>query len=495
MSKPNLLFLFTDEQRADTMAAYGNTRIQMPNLNRLAEQSVVFDQAYVTQPVCTPSRSSIMTGLYPHTSGLTENNVPLSEEVPCLVEMLDRPEEYVKGYYGKWHLGDEIFQQHGFDDWAGIEDGYAEYYRPHRDRDARSAYHHWLVAHGFLPRDGSSFGRGEAARLPEPFSKPAFLGQEASRFIRENKDNPFILYVNFLEPHMPFFGPRDDQYALDEVELPGNFHNLPTADQPLKTRIFQKAYYERGHSGLPLKTEADWRRMIANYWGLCSLVDTHVGRILETLSECGLDEDTIVVYTSDHGDMMGSHRLLAKTVMFEEAARVPFLVRLPGQKRSWRVRGPMSQIDIVPTLLDLLGQPIPEGLEGKSLRPALEAGRDVALQDDVFIEWSGHNNGFGDVIGKVVLPEGAEGMATPEQVAAAIQDPVRTVITLEGWKLNYSPTLGEHELYNLVDDPLETSNLARRAEHRPLMRELARRIVGWQERTSDQVEVAPESIK
>lgn len=495
MPRPNLLFIFTDEQRADTLAAYGNRRIQMPNLNRLAEQSVVFDQAYVTQPVCTPSRSSIMTGLYPHTSGLTENNLALPDEVPCLVELLDQPAEYVKGYYGKWHLGDEIFKQHGFDDWVGVEDNYIEYYSPKRDRDARCEYHHWLVANGFAPKNGSVFGRGEAARLPEAFGKPAFLGQEASRFIRENKDNPFILYVNFLEPHMPFFGPRDNQYSPDAVKLPGNFSDPPTADQPLKAQIYQKAYYERGHSGLPLKTEADWRRMIAHYWGLCSLVDTHVGRILDTLSECGLDDHTIVVYTSDHGDMMGSHRLIAKTVMFEEAVRVPFLVRLPGQRRSWRVRGPVSQVDIAPTLLDLLGQPVPSGLEGQSLRSAVEAGRDSALQDDVFIEWSGHNNGFGDVIGQVVLPEGAEGLATPEQIAAAILDPVRTVITPDGWKLNYSPTLGEHELYNLAADPLEVNNLARRAEHRPRMRELAGRIVGWQQRTGDQVEVKPESIQ
>lgn len=490
MKSPNLLFLFTDEQRADTMAAYGNTRIQTPNLNQLASQSIVFERAYVTQPVCTPSRASILTGLYPHTAGCTENNVPLPADVPCFPEMLSgghSTHEYVTAYHGKWHLGDEIFWQHGFDEWRSIEDNYGRYYSPGRDPDARSTYHAFLIENGFTPANGKRFGRGETTRLPEEFGKPAYLAREASRFIRENRDRPFVLFVNFLEPHMPFFGPRDDQHDADKVTLPANIDALPTADQPLKTRLFQRGYYERGHSGLPLRTEADWRRMIANYWGLCSLVDTHVGTILDTLAECGLDESTIVVYTSDHGDMMGSHRLLAKCVMFEEAARVPLLVRLPGQMACSRIRVPVSQIDLVPTLLDWMGQPIPEHVEGQSLRPLVEGQKDVPPRD-VFVEWSGHNNGFGDMIGSVSVPEAMLQLATREEIIAAITDPVRTVITPDGWKFNCSP-LGEHELYNLDEDPLETHNLATQEELRPLVEELAGRIRRWQERTADAVAI------
>ena len=492
MPKPNLLFIFTDEQRYDTLACYGNTQIEMPNLNRLASQSVVFDQAYVTQPVCTPSRSTIMTGLYPHTDGCTENNAPLPPEIPVLTEML-QDDDYVTAYHGKWHLGDELFQQHGFDEWISIEDGYDQHYGPGRDPNVRSTYHHFLIENGFTPRNGETFGRGEATRLPEAFGKPAYLAREASRFIRENKANPFVLYVNYLEPHMPYYGPRDDQYDPADLPLPDNYQNAPTETEPLKTRVFSHAYHLRGHSGLPLKTDDNWRRLIANYWGLNSLVDTHTGTILDTLAECGLEENTIVVYTSDHGDMMGSHRLLAKCVMFEEATRVPLLIRLPGQQTSRRVNGPVSQVDLVPTLLDLMGKPIPDNLEGKSLAPWLEQGGDVMLSDDVFIEWSGPNNGFGDVAGSVVLPPGSEDLATPEQVTAAVLDAVRTIVTADGWKLNYSP-LGEHELYNLRQDPLETTNLAADAAHRPMMKALAERIVSWQGRTDDGVEVRPEQF-
>ena len=131
--RPNLLFLWTDEQRHDTMAVYGNRKIHTPNLNKLAAESFVFEKAYVTQPVCTPSRSSVMTGLWPHINGCTANNIPLPEDTPCFHELLD-DQSYRTAYMGKWHLGDEIFPQHGFEEWVSMEDGYTSHYRPGRDR-------------------------------------------------------------------------------------------------------------------------------------------------------------------------------------------------------------------------------------------------------------------------------------------------------------------------------------------------------------------------
>ena len=229
MPQPNLLFLFTDEQRFDTLAAYGNQRIQTPALNKLAEQSCVFDRAYVTQPVCTPSRSSLLTGLYPHTNGCTENNVALTEDVPAFAELLS--EDYATGYFGKWHLGDEIFPQHGFDEWRSTDDCYAEYYRPGRPADEISTYAQWLINQGVLPRNGRTFGRGETAEFDEQYSKPKYLADEAIAYLQDRADQPeqpFCLFVNFFEPHMPFTGPRNDQYDPSQVHLPDNFHATPT---------------------------------------------------------------------------------------------------------------------------------------------------------------------------------------------------------------------------------------------------------------------------
>ncbi len=475
----NLLFIYTDEQAPDTLAAYGNRLIQMPNLNRLAEKGTVFEKAYVSQPVCTPSRSTLLTGLWPHQSGVTENNIPLDPEIPCLPEMLDT-DRHATAHYGKWHLGDEIFAQHGFEEWRGIDDGYAKRYRDPERQNEVSEYHRWLVGRGRTPSNGKRFGRDQAARFPEYLGKPAYLANEACDFLRRNRDNPFILYVNFLEPHMPYFGPRDGQHDPEQIPLPANFHNPPGADQPLKLRVFCEAYRDKGHSGYPLKTESDWREMIARYWGLCSLVDTHVGRILSTLEELGLDENTIVVFTSDHGDMMGSHQLLAKCVMYEEAVRVPWIVRLPGQNEGRRVRGPVSQIDMVPTLLDLLGADVPERLPGRSRAAWLRDDGPTELDEDVFIEWNGPNTGIvGEAPERFVVPESLLEEVTPEELRNSVTDPIRTLVTPDGWKFNRS-SRGDHELFNLTDDPGETRNLASDPAHGERMRELSARIDVWE---------------
>jgi len=488
---PNVLYVFTDEQAAGTMAAYGNTQIAMPHTNRLAAESVVFKRAYVTQSVCTPSRSTLLTGLYPHTNRCTENNAPLPADIPCLPELAPW-EGYATGYHGKWHLGNEIFPQHGYADWRSIDDGYRSHYAPGSDASAHSTYHEWLVANGFRPdtvgRDGfASFSRGFCARLPEEYSKPFYVANEACRFIRQHREEPFLLTVNFFEPHMPYHSPRDGQYDPADVPLPPNFDAVPTEANPLKTRLFRIGYQERGHSGLPLKTPDDWRRLIANYWGLCSLVDTHLGRILATLRDCGLFEDTIIVYTSDHGDMMGSHRLLAKCTQFEEAARVPLLVRIPGVTASGRrVAAPVSQVDLVPTILEAAGQPLPEELQGASWLPFLRGEALSLPREDVIYEWQGYNNGFGDVLGRAsILPQWLS-VATEQEIIAAMGDPVRTIVTPDGWKYTWS-TLGEDELYHLAEDPYETCNLIREPRHAARIAELRERIRAWQARAGDAV--------
>lgn len=485
MKRPNILFIFTDEQRYDTMAAYGNAVIETPNLDRLAAQSTVFEQAYVTQPVCTPSRSTLLTGLWPHTNGCTANNIPLRAETPCLPQML--PDGYATCYDGKWHLGDEIFAQHGFDEWISIEDQYSPYYSENRPADVTSSYHDFLVNSGFSPRDGKRFSRPEACRMPGQYTKAAFVGREACRYMREHRNETFCLFVNFLEPHMPFFGPRDDQHDIDNVPVPDNFDTPPGPDAPLRCRAKCRELAAKGFGDLPLRTEMDWRHLVARYWGLVAMVDDQVGLMMRTLEDLGLADDTIVVYTSDHGDMMGSHRLLAKTYMYEESVRVPMMVRLPGQSRGRRVTGPVSQLDVAPTLLDLVGVAPPKHLQGRSLRPWLEDRE--AVTDDVFIEWNGSDAtppsiGGGDQ----PLPEYMAELGTREELRAGFGDPVRTIVTSDGWKFCCSP-LGEHQLYDLNADPGERINLAADPANRQRMTELRERIVAWQEKTCDAVEL------
>jgi arylsulfatase len=468
--KPNLLFLWTDEQRADTMAVYGNRRIHAPNLNRLANQSTVFRNAYVTQAVCTPNRAAVMTGLWPHTCGCTTNNIPLPADVPCINELLDDA-DYRTAYMGKWHLGDEIFAQHGFEEWVGMEDGYRGHYGPGRDRDARSAYHHWLVERGYNPGSKGTFSRGFAAGLPIEHCKPKFLEEQACDFLRRNRNEPFMLNVNFLEPHMPFTGPLNEEHSLEEVELPSNFDDPLDRNEPLRYRLLQAAYRKQYPS------EQAVRSLIRKYWGLVTQVDRSVGVILDTLERVGLADNTIVVYTSDHGDMMGSHHLVAKTVMYEESTRVPWLIRAPGQRRQQVIENPVSQIDLVPTLLDLMGSEAGEDLPGKSLVPSICD--DKPNDEDVFIEW---NPGCGFKAPKQV------DFATREEIKRVEQESTRSVVSADGWKLCLSD-LDKCQLFNLRADPHETTNLFDSGLHDDVIARLTRKIHAWQERVEDRVEV------
>jgi arylsulfatase A-like enzyme len=475
MRPPNLLFIYTDEQRADTLACYGNDRIRMPHLNRFAETATVVERAYVTQPVCTPSRTSLLTGLTPHTACMPGNNLTLPDEVPCLPEMLR--DGYATAHHGKWHLGDEIFAQHGFQEWVATEDTYHNFYGPGRDQSERSAYHHFLIEQGiaYKPRTdlpewiAARFFREQIHRLPEPLSRPAFLGREASRYIREHRDEPFALYVNFLEPHMPFYSCRDAQYAPGEVTLPANAMHAMDETYPRRARRAADKYREKGFEiDGPLNSEDAWRTLTARYWGMCGLVDTYIGEILNTLNACGLDDNTIVVLTSDHGDMMSSHSLLGKGYMFEESVRVPLLVRLPNQREQRRISGPFSHVDLVPTLLEAMGQPVPGHLEGVSRAGLLDAGG--AVTDDAFIEWHGKGEGKGDD------PVGSES--------------IRTVVSGDGWKLNVSD-IGEHELYHVQSDPCEYANRVADPALADLRADLLGRIAAWQSRTGDTAMALP----
>jgi len=428
--KPNLLFIWTDEQRADTMAAYGNTKIHAPNLNKLAGESVVFQKAYVTQPVCTPNRSAVMTGLWPHTNGCTENNIPLPRDIRCLPELVNDP-DYRTAYMGKWHLGDEIFAQHGFEEWVSIEDGYTNYYGKERDRNKRSDYHHFLIDKGYKPDRSTKFSRSFAARRPIEHCKPSFLQMKVCEFLRRHRSEPFILYINFLEPHMPFFGPLDNEHNPDDVDLPANFSDPLEDNEPL--------YYRRKREQCIKKygsAEKDIRGLIARYWGLVTQVDRSVGAILRTLETLGLAENTIVVYTSDHGEQMkGKGRLIKNCV---------------------------SQIDMVPTLLELLTVKSTNSLPGQSLVPLIIGGK--IDQKDVFIEWN------------------------PSSKKRLEQLYTRTIISPDGWKLCLSDA-DKCQLFNLKEDPGETTNLFDSGRYGDIISRLRNKIYKWQETVGDKAKV------
>lgn len=454
--KPNLLFLWTDQQRADTIAAYGNDRYRMPVLNRLASESIVFDRSYVAQPVCTPSRSCVVTGLWPHTNGCTTNNIALKPDTQTVPELLG-DSDYKTGYFGKWHLGDEVFAQHGFQEWQAIEDHYRKYYSSGRDSNTYSGYHHFLLQQGYQPDHDGLFTRDFAASRPAQHSKPAFLAGESSSFIMNNRDQPWMLYVNFLEPHTPFSSAYNDLHSAEEAGIPDNWPGIPESKEP-NWYVRRREQLRKGteFSGFDTNDRKRVERANRNYAGLCSLVDQAIGRILWSLEASGQAENTVIVFTSDHGEMLGSHSLYAKSVMYEESIRVPLLLKVPYRHRAgMRWKSPVSHIDLAPTVLDLLGNKDWGDLQGFSHAARLNG--KTSGEDHVFVEWN----------------TDAEG--TPA---------ARTVISPDGWKyVTHNNDLSM--LFQRQADPLEMRNLTGQPASSDVETRLRRKLDGWRKRTGD----------
>ena len=469
--KPNLLFIFTDQQRLDTIECYGNDQIETPALNALADESFVFEHAYVSQPVCSPSRATMLCGLYPHTARVPACNVSLPQDVKTIAELVTN--DYRCAYIGKWHLGDEIFPQHGFTEWIGTEDSYRQFFSSSEQHQHLSDYHHFLVAQGIEP-DSKSFGQRIFSRYlqasqKEELTKASFQGDRAAQFIRESVDQPFMLVVSYLEPHPPHTGPLNDYYDPWKLPLSSNFRLKPPANASLLNRVLSAYYMESQEEGYDLRTEEGWLRIRGRYWGNVTLVDRSVVKILQALEESGKADETIVVFTSDHGEMVGDHGILGKTVLYEESVKVPLLIRVPWLGRHQRrIGGNLGHIDLVPTLLDLMGQVVPDHLQGQSRVDVLN-GQTTLSGNDVFIQWN-RSDGH---------PRPGEGGVNP-----AMSTPWRSIVSADRWKLNLSAQ-DQCELYDLNADPCENLNLFDEPEQWGRVQDMADRIRVWQTQTGD----------
>lgn len=478
--RPNILFILTDQQRYDTLACYGNNWLQAPTLNALADESFVFDAAYVTQPVCTPARASILTGLYPQSTGLHQNNIPLPEDVPVIAEMA--PPDYYCAYFGKWHLGEDTVRQRGFDHWVSVEDFHRPRYQKRENRYAEADYNRHLREHGIEPppssRSYESWVAG--ANLTEEQTQAGFLGKSASDFIRKypksgHGDDPFLMFVSFFEPHPPYTGPLNDLYDPASLPVGPAFLQRPDGGS-LVNRLRADHYMSGGLNPLgqaggdfhDTTTEEGWRKLRAQYFANVTLVDRQLEKIFGALKDAGMWEDTVIVFTSEHGEMGGDHGMLEKRTLYEEASRVPMLMRAPSlSKEQKRVAGSFGQVDLVPTLLEMMGQDLPGHLQGESRVPVLR-GEESLEDNEVFVQW----NGMGD-----------RNLGSPA-INRMVAVPWRSVVTGGRWKLNLSPG-DQCELYDLNSDPHELSNLFNEPEYRDRIREMTAMVRIWQDRTGD----------
>ena len=473
MSAPrNLIIFLPDQQRADTLAVYGNAKVHAPNLNKLASESVVFKRAYVTQPVCSPSRTSLLTGAWPHTTGCTNNGFAPNKRLRFLPELIGNG-DYHCAYIGKWHLGDPGPIKRGFHEFVSVE--------------RISDYSKFLISKGMKPdHESGGFAPLTISNLPIELSQPRFLERHACEFIERNQSKSFVLIISFVEPHSPYNGPFNDEHAIEDVDVDPSANVSLGNDMPLRYRLTREWQRDRAANDPSGKirrcnfglTIEDYRELKRKYFGLITLVDQSIGAVLAALENCGLRDRTVIAHTSDHGDLLGAHQLFGKGVMFEQAAHVPWFVRAP-ELSSRIVDQAISHIDFVPTLLELMNAPASNQCAGKSRVPLMRG--ESMPAESIFIEWSPYKR-YEKRIKKDTT------LAPTEKVKEAALESTRAVITPDGWKLCLRDS-DLNELYDLNNDPDETRNLYCTGEHREIILRCREEIHRCQKSTADKIKL------
>jgi len=367
----NVLFIMGDDHAAYALGAYGNKIVRTPNLDRLAARGVRFNNAYVSSPLCTPSRQSLITGKLPHAAGVTLLRTPLSEEQTTIAEHLQQF-GFSTGAVGKMHFVNEQLR-HGFDYRVDISD-YRKHLTEHLPqkpaeglrvkppwRPFRDPARIWLNADG-LPMSTS-----------DEESEGTYLAKKAIEFLRSNRDNRFCLWLSFYQPHSPFDFPIEYAGRVDprRITLP----KTGAEDARWVPEIFKEL------------SDEDKRGITAAYYTAAEFLDKNVGLVLTELSRLGLDGSTLVIYVGDNGYLLGHHGRFEKHMMWEEAVRVPLLISISGRfKQGHATSALVELIDIVPTILETLEVAPMKEAQGKSLLPLLE-GKTNRHREQVFSEY------------------------------------------------------------------------------------------------------------
>lgn len=443
-----MLFIIADQHSGKALGWVGHPMVKTPNLDKLASQGTLFLNAFAAGLPCSPSRASILTGMFPHSHGVRLNDTPLGDELTTFAEVLKR-HGYKTAAIGKMHEGKHP-TKYGFDLWIGYRE-HLEYLRRKGYKNVKSPIVGSLDKAKLIPTP-FKFPVGRAGLRPED-GADAFFATKAIEFLERTKGEPFLLYLSFHGPHDPYTPPPPYDSLYDPKRLP-----LPKFDieTELRTKPERQAKM-RQHWGCDKLTEEQRRILLAHYLGMVTYTDHQVGRVLRKLSELGLEENTLVIYTADHGDMMGEHGMFLKgSVLYEPVVKVPLIIRLPkAVPAGRRVHELVSNVDLLPTILELLGlgAEIPSEIQGRSLVPLLR-GRPGRWREVVFCE------------------EGVEGWG-------------RIVMARTGrWKLTQytnfeTGELEPAELYDLRADPGELRNLVSDQRFAPIVKRLFSEIERW----------------
>lgn len=457
--QPNVVLIFTDQQNANMMSSTGNPLLHTPNMDKIAEQGVMFSQAYCSSPVCGPSRSSLITGFLPHTTGVVWNGeTPKEEIMNNNIGFLLRENGYNTVWAGKWHLPESYPQQ-------------------------ASAKIRNTPGFDMLP-----FNEESEKWWALGYDTDAPLSEAVENYLDNyNEDKPLFLAISYHNPHDICFYPRkvgwfEDNDSLLEIKPWGNKHELPMAigthpdsfpnlpplpdnheigaNEPEfinKKRLYPHDYGAETHMSYEF-SEKEWRGYVNAYCRLTEMVDVEVGRILNALQRNGLDENTIIVFTSDHGDGAAAHKWSAKNNLYKESAMIPFIISWPG-KLPENVKDNSNLVsiaDFTPTILDLIGIDTNIPFHGKSLKPAITQQKNK-IRDYVVVEL-------------------ADDKFSPERKGRLLRSEKFT------YCVYYN---GEEQLYDLENDPLEMNNLAGHPSHNKILHQHREMLTSWMNSTGD----------
>ncbi|MBI4976873.1 MAG: sulfatase-like hydrolase/transferase [Spirochaetes bacterium] len=409
--RPNIIFILVDDLRYDAPSyANGFPGIRTPNIDRIAHEGVIFSNAFVCISLCSPSRASFLTGVYPHIHGVRRNEgEEIDHAVTPTFPMYLRDSGYETAFIGKWHMSNYSGPRPGYDYWLSFK-GQGKYEKPD------------------INENGTSYITNEYLTT--------VLNSKALQFIRRQRTNPFCLYLSHKAVHEPFT-PEDSHktiYPDMTFAKPANFDDTFEGKPAWQRGSLAKGGADRVPASIPPVPWNDKRPKQVDYFRALASVDDGIGAIFKALEETGQLDDTIILFAGDNGFLHGEHRRGDKRVAYEESMRIPFIARYPRQiKPGTAVRDMVLNIDLAPTLLDLAGIPIPKQMQGLSMLP-LFGGKPSSWRSSFLYEY------YVDLTPSIPM---MLGVRTPE------------------WKYVTYPDIDDvPELYQLLKDPKEMTNLA-----------------------------------